>query len=82
MSRFAAPDGTSLAYTEVGTGPRLLCVPGGPGRASAYLEDLGGLADERTLVLLDGYESGRQRWFDDVGQEFGPADSGTDDDGA
>lgn len=34
-----------------------------------------------TLVLLDGYESGRQRWFDDVGQEFGPADSGTDDDG-
>ncbi len=34
-----------------------------------------------TLVLLDGYESGRQRWFDDVGQEFGPADSGTEDEG-
>ncbi len=58
MSRFAAPDGTSLAWTEVGTGPRLLCVPGGPGRASAYLEDLGGLADERTLVLLDGRATG------------------------
>ena len=58
MSRFTAPDGTSLAYAEVGTGPRLLCVPGGPGRASAYLEDLGGLADERTLVLLDSRATG------------------------
>ena len=58
MSRFSAPDGTSLAYHSVGTGPRLLCVPGGPGRASAYLEDLGGLAAERTLVLLDGRATG------------------------
>ena len=58
MSRFPAHDGTSLAYTEVGTGPRLLCVPGGPGRASAYLEDLGGLADERTVVLLDSRATG------------------------
>ena len=58
MSRFTAPDGTTLAYVEVGTGPRLLCVPGGPGRASAYLEDLGGLAAERTLVLLDGRATG------------------------
>lgn len=58
MSRFRAPDGTSLAYAEVGTGPRLLCVAGGPGRASAYLEDLGGLSAERTLVLLDGRATG------------------------
>ena len=58
MSRFSAPDGTVLAYDEVGTGPRLLCVPGGPGRASAYLEDLGGLADQRTLVLLDNRATG------------------------
>ena len=58
MSRFTAPDGTTLAYVEVGTGPRLLCVPGGPGRASAYLEDLGGLAAERTIVLLDGRATG------------------------
>jgi pimeloyl-ACP methyl ester carboxylesterase len=58
VSRFSAPDGTVLAYTEVGTGPRLLCVPGGPGRASAYLEDLGGLAAERTLVLLDARATG------------------------
>lgn len=52
-SSFAAADGTRLAYTEVGAGPRVICLPGGPGRASAYLEDLGGLAAERTLVLLD-----------------------------
>ncbi len=59
MSTFAAADGTRLAYDEVGTGPRLLCVPGGPGRASAYLEDLGGLAQERTLVRLDNRATGR-----------------------
>jgi pimeloyl-ACP methyl ester carboxylesterase len=58
VSRFCAPDGTALAFTEVGAGPRLLCVPGGPGRASAYLEDLGGLSQERTLVLLDGRATG------------------------
>ncbi len=58
MSRFAAADGTLLAFHPVGTGPRLLCVPGGPGRASAYLEDLGGLAEQRTLVLLDGRATG------------------------
>jgi len=58
VNRFSAPDGTSLAYAEVGTGPRLLCVPGGPGRASAYFEDLGGLSAERTLVLLDGRATG------------------------
>ena len=58
VSRFAAPDGTSLACTEVGAGARLLCLPGGPGRASAYLEDLGGLSAERTLVLLDSRATG------------------------
>ena len=59
MSTFAAADGTRLSYTEVGSGPRLVCVPGGPGRASAYLEDLGGLAESRTLVLLDNRATGR-----------------------
>jgi pimeloyl-ACP methyl ester carboxylesterase len=58
VSRLAAPDGTSLAYSEVGAGPRLVCVPGGPGRASAYLEDLGGLSGERTLVRLDNRATG------------------------
>lgn len=53
-----AADGTRLAYTEVGSGPPLLCVPGGPGRAAAYLEDLGGLDRDRTLVRLDNRGTG------------------------
>ena len=56
---FASWDGTRLAYTEVGSGPRLVCIAGGPGRASAYLEDLGGLSEHRTLVLLDNRATGR-----------------------
>ena len=55
---FASYDGTQLAYTEVGEGPRLVCLPGGPGRAVAYLEDLGGLSASRTLVLLDPRATG------------------------
>lgn len=58
MSWVIAPDGTRLAFTEVGEGPRLLCLPGGPGRASAYLEDLGGLSTTRTLVRLDTRATG------------------------
>jgi proline iminopeptidase len=58
VSALSSYDGTRLAYTETGSGPRLVCLPGGPGRASAYLEDLGGLAEERTLVLLDTRATG------------------------
>lgn len=58
MTSFAAYDGTRLAFTEVGSGPRLVCLAGGPGRASAYLEDLGGLSGSRTLVLLDSRATG------------------------
>jgi proline iminopeptidase len=54
-----ARDGVRLAVHEQGSGPALLCVPGGPGRASSYLEDLGGLAATRTLRLLDNRGSGR-----------------------
>lgn len=53
-----ARDGTSLAVHDVGGGPGVLCVPGGPGRASAYLENLGGLDDTHTLHLLDSRGSG------------------------
>src|SRR3954470_21413880 len=56
---FSSYDGTKLSYDEVGSGPRLLCLPGGPGRAAAYLEDLGGLTADRTLVLLDARATGR-----------------------
>lgn len=65
MPSFASYDGTRLAYTEVGSGPPLLCLPGGPGRAAAYLEDLGGLAAVRTLVLLDARATGHSDVPDD-----------------
>ena len=58
MSSVVAVDGTRLAYVELGEGAPLLCLPGGPGRASAYLEDLGGLSAERTLVRLDTRATG------------------------
>jgi pimeloyl-ACP methyl ester carboxylesterase len=50
---FTALDGTELAYHVVGEGKPLLCLPGGPMRASAYLGDLGGLSRQRQLVMLD-----------------------------
>ena len=53
MPTFAARNGITLAYRVVGSGPMLLCVPGGPGRASEYLGDMGGLAGARSLVQLD-----------------------------
>lgn len=59
MTSFPSYDGTVLSYETVGTGPPLLCWPGGPGRAAAYLEDLAGLSALRTLVLLDPRAVGR-----------------------
>jgi proline iminopeptidase len=46
-------DGTELAYHVRGAGAPLVCLPGGPMRASAYLGDLGGLGRRRQLVMLD-----------------------------
>ncbi|MBO1332955.1 alpha/beta fold hydrolase [Streptomyces sp. VRA16 Mangrove soil] len=53
MITFCAPDGTGLVCHVRGSGPPLVCLPGGPMRASEYLEDLGGLTDHRTLHVLD-----------------------------
>lgn len=53
MPAFHAPDGTELAYHLRGVGAPLICLPGGPMRASVYLGDLGGLPKHRQLVLLD-----------------------------
>ncbi|MFI7382644.1 alpha/beta fold hydrolase [Streptomyces sp. NPDC049813] len=53
MFTFTAPDGTELACHVRGSGPPLVCLPGGPMRASVYLGDLGGLTGHRTLYLLD-----------------------------
>src|SRR4029450_12790875 len=53
MAIFDGADGTRLAYHQAGEGRPLICVPGGPMQASAYLGDLGGLSAHRSLVLLD-----------------------------
>lgn len=58
MPRFRSWDGTELAYRVTGDGPPLVCVPGGPGQAVAYLGDLGGLSATRTLILLDNRGTG------------------------
>ncbi len=53
MARFASYDGTQIGYRVLGAGPPLVCLPGGPGRGSEYLGDLGGLTQSRQLILLD-----------------------------
>lgn len=53
MPTFFAPDGTELAFHVAGSGKPLLCLPGGPMRASSYLGDLGGLSRQRQVILLD-----------------------------
>ncbi|MEV0095820.1 alpha/beta hydrolase [Streptomyces sp. NPDC050738] len=58
MPKFSAYDGTELAYHLKGEGPPLICLPGGPLRASAYFDELGGLTAHRQLVLLDLRGSG------------------------
>jgi pimeloyl-ACP methyl ester carboxylesterase len=55
---FASYDGTEIGYRVLGDGPPLVCLPGGPGRESDYLGDLGGLAGSRRLVLLDSRGTG------------------------
>ncbi|MDX3659332.1 alpha/beta hydrolase [Streptomyces sp. ID05-26A] len=58
MARFTSFDGTELAYRELGEGDPLLVLAGGPGRASEYLETLGGLDSSRRLVVLDNRGTG------------------------
>ncbi len=53
MPTFTAYDGTELTYHLKGRGEPLICLPGGPMRASAYYGTLGGLDAHRQLVLLD-----------------------------
>ncbi|MEU2615584.1 alpha/beta hydrolase [Micromonospora sp. NPDC007271] len=61
MESFRSWDGTELAYRVVGSGPPLVCVPGGPGQAVEYLGELGGLSRSRTLILLDNRGTGASR---------------------
>jgi proline iminopeptidase len=59
VSIFASYDGTQLGYQVLGDGPPVVCLPGGPGRASTYLGDLGCLDATRQLNLLDPRGVGR-----------------------
>ncbi|MGX7675493.1 alpha/beta fold hydrolase [Plantactinospora sp. DSM 117369] len=58
MPRFPSYDCTALGYHVLGSGPPIVCLPGGPARASSYLGDLGGLSRDRTLLKLDLRGSG------------------------
>lgn len=60
-----AADGVQLAVHTRGSGPPVLCVPGGPGRASVYLGGLGGLDAAYALQLLDNRGTGRTELPDD-----------------
>lgn len=53
LGSFRAADGTCLAYREVGDGPVVVCLPGGPMQDARYLGSLGGLSAQHRLVLLD-----------------------------
>lgn len=65
MRRFRSWDGTELACRMVGSGPPLMCVPGGPGQAVEYLGELGRLSEHRTLVLVDNRGTGASQVPDD-----------------
>ncbi|MDQ0840643.1 alpha/beta fold hydrolase [Streptomyces sp. V1I6] len=58
MATFLTYDGTELSYRSEGEGDPLICLPGGPMRASAYLGDLGGLSRYRRLIVLDARGTG------------------------
>jgi pimeloyl-ACP methyl ester carboxylesterase len=53
MAHFTSYDGAKLAFHRTGSGPPLVCLPGGPGRGPGYLGDLGGLGRSRELILPD-----------------------------
>lgn len=51
--KFRTSDGRKLTYRRMGTGPVLVCHPGGPGFSSSYFGDLAGLWEKFTLVMLN-----------------------------
>jgi pimeloyl-ACP methyl ester carboxylesterase len=53
MESFRTQDGRTLAYRLSGSGPTLVCHPGGPGFSSRYFGDLAGLGGTFTLALLN-----------------------------
>ena len=53
MESFRTADGRTFAYRVEGSGPTLVCHPGGPGFSSRYFGDLAGLDSTFTLALLN-----------------------------
>jgi pimeloyl-ACP methyl ester carboxylesterase len=53
VESFRTADGRALSYRREGSGPVLVCHPGGPGFSSRYFGDLAGLGGSFTLVLLN-----------------------------
>jgi len=51
--KFNTREGRKLTYRKMGTGPVLVCHPGGPGFSSSYFADLAGLWEKFTLVMLN-----------------------------
>jgi pimeloyl-ACP methyl ester carboxylesterase len=49
---FTTPEGLPLSYERRGSGPLLVCHPGGPGASAAEFRDFAGLEDTFELVLL------------------------------
>jgi proline-specific peptidase len=49
---FTTPDGRTLSYERRGSGPLLVCHPGGPGGSAAEFRDFAGLDDTFELVLF------------------------------
>ena len=49
---FTTADGRILVYERSGSGPLLVCHPGGPGGSAAEFRDFAGLADTFDLVLI------------------------------
>jgi pimeloyl-ACP methyl ester carboxylesterase len=56
---FTTPDGLTLSYERRGSGPLLVCHPGGPGGSAAEFRDFAGLDDTFELVLLSPRGSAR-----------------------
>jgi len=73
MPHFTTADGTRLHYRVQGSGSPLVCVPGGPGRSGEYLENLGGLDDRRTLIVLDPRGTGHSAMPSDASTLAYPA---------
>jgi len=60
MSRsLTTADGRTLSYERSGSGPLLVCHPGGPGASGRYFGDLAGLASQFTVVRLDPRGAGK-----------------------